>query len=133
MAGYDAGFTVMFDTLEFAGVAGVNSARLTAVFFMVPGPVGVATISTVAEPPLGTKPKVHPTSLPPWWPVPQVTWLGVTETSVMLGGKKSLKPTRWGAEWFITETVKVSGCPTVAGSGSAFWVMLTPCCVRAGS
>lgn len=117
----------MVTTLAFAKVAGVNSAKPTAVFVMLPGAVGVATTSIVAESPFGTTPKVHPTSLPPCSLEPQVPWLGVAETSVMLGGKKSLKPTRWGTERFVTEMSKVSGCPTVAGSGPAVWVTLIPC------
>jgi hypothetical protein len=60
---FDAGFTVMIVASVFAGVAGVNSARPTAVFVMVPATAGVAITSTVTEPPLGTSPKVHSTVL----------------------------------------------------------------------
>jgi len=50
--------------------------------------------------------------------MPQVPWLGVADTNSIPDGKKSLRPTSWGSELFVTVMVKVYGCPTVAGLGS---------------
>ncbi len=61
----------MVASSEFAGLAGASSPCPTAVLAMVPETFGLATTSSVAESPLGTLPKVHSTSLPSWWPVPQ--------------------------------------------------------------
>lgn len=50
--------------MVFAEVAEANSAKPTAVLVILPGAVGVATTSIVAESPFGTTPnhpKVHPT------------------------------------------------------------------------
>src|SRR5829696_6919167 len=86
--------------------------------------VGIATTSTTTELPVGITPSVQSKRLPPWWGGPQYPWPGVAETSDILGGKKSLNPTCWGGELFVTTIVKVTGRPTVAGSGAASWVTL---------
>jgi hypothetical protein len=115
-------------TVTVAGTdsTGANPPPACAVFVTVPGRVGVATISTATEPPVGITPSVQSKRLPPWWSGPQYPWPGVAETSFILGGKKSLKPTCWGEELFVTTMLKVSGRPTVAGSGAAVWVTLIP-------
>ena len=84
-----AGCTVMVASSRFTGP---SSPPPSAVFFAVPGRVGVATTSTVAEPPCGRLPKSHSTPLVLWSPLPQDPWLGFAETSCMLSGKKSLRP-----------------------------------------
>ncbi len=89
---------------------------------MVPGAVGATTTVTVAKPPLGTSPNGHKTSLKSLtWQEP---WLGVAETIVASGDRKSLRPTCWVEESFDTVSVTVSGSPTVAGSGENVWVTL---------
>jgi hypothetical protein len=96
---------------------------------MVPGAVGVTTTSTVAELPLGTSPNSH--AISPSCPLAHIPWLGVAETNVVRDGKKSLRPTFWVADSFVTVRVKVRGCPTVAGLGLAVPVMLMPVSVCA--
>ena len=103
---------------------GANPPPACAVFVTVPGMVGIATTSTTTELPVGITPSVQSKRLPPWWGGPQYPWPGVAETSVILGGKKSLNPTCWGWELFVTTIVKVTAPPTVAGSGAASWVTL---------
>ena len=84
----------MFATSRFEGE---NSPPLTAVLFMVPAAVGVATISTSAEPPLGRSPSSQMTSFSGL--TLHDPWLGVAETAVRPdAGKKSLSPTCWAAE-----------------------------------
>ena len=84
---------------------GANPPPACAVFVTVPGMVGIATTSTTTELPVGITPSVQSKRLPPWWGGPQYPWLGVAETSDILGGKKSLNPTCWGGELFVTTIV----------------------------